>query len=71
MPRSPFLRRRAPARIRCGPLPPGVIEDTDQAGSTVDSYHQSVGVWTVAADGTRFLVNGEPVQLTGFSMHEA
>jgi beta-glucuronidase len=42
----------------------------DQAGSTVDSYRQSVGVRTVAVEGTRFLVNGEPVYFTGFGMHE-
>ena len=36
----------------------------------LDSYHQPVGVRTVAVDGNRFLVNGEPVQFTGFGMHE-
>jgi beta-glucuronidase len=46
------------------------LQLVDQAGSIVDSYHQSVGVRTVAVEGTRFLVNGEPVYFTGFGMHE-
>lgn len=41
-----------------------------QAGSVVDSYHQSVGVRTVAVDGIRFLINGEPFHFTGFGKHE-
>ncbi len=36
----------------------------------VDSYHQPFGVRTVRVDGSRLLVNGEPVYLTGFGMHE-
>ena len=36
----------------------------------IDSYHQSVGVRTVAVDGTRFLINGEPFYFTGFGKHE-
>ncbi len=39
-------------------------------GQVRDSYHQSVGIRTVRVDGTRLLVNGEPVYLTGFGMHE-
>jgi len=39
-------------------------------GAVVDSYHQSVGVRTVAVDGTRFLINGEPFYFTGFGKHE-
>jgi beta-glucuronidase len=46
------------------------VQLVDRSGSTVDSYRQSVGVRTVAVDGTRFLVNGEPVHFTGFGMHE-
>jgi beta-glucuronidase len=42
----------------------------DDAGTLVDSYHQSVGVRTVEVDGTRFLINGEPFHFTGFGMHE-
>ena len=38
--------------------------------SLVDSYHQPFGVRTVRVDGSRLLVNGEPVYLTGFGMHE-
>ena len=39
-------------------------------GALVDSYHQSVGVRTVAVDGSRFLINGEPFYFTGFGKHE-
>ena len=42
----------------------------DQAGMVLDDYHQSVGVRTVAVDGTRFLINGEPFYFTGFGQHE-
>ena len=42
----------------------------DGNGDVVDSYHQSVGVRTVAVDGTRFLINGEPFYFTGFGKHE-
>jgi beta-glucuronidase len=41
-----------------------------EAGDVLDSYHQSVGVRTVAVDGTRFLINGEPFYFTGFGKHE-
>ncbi len=36
----------------------------------LDSYHQSVGVRTVEVRGNQILINGEPVYLTGFGMHE-
>jgi beta-glucuronidase len=39
-------------------------------GDLLDSYHQSVGVRTVAVDGTRFLINGDPFYFTGFGKHE-
>jgi beta-glucuronidase len=39
-------------------------------GLVADSYHQTVGVRTVAVDGIRFLVNGEPFSFTGFGKHE-
>ena len=38
--------------------------------TVVDSYFQSVGVRTVKVDGTRFLINDEPVYFTGFGKHE-
>jgi beta-glucuronidase len=38
--------------------------------TVVDDYLQPVGVRTVAVDGTRFLINGEPFHFTGFGMHE-
>jgi beta-glucuronidase len=36
----------------------------------LDSYLQKVGVRTVAVDGTKFLINGEPFYFTGFGKHE-
>jgi beta-glucuronidase len=36
----------------------------------VDSYALAVGIRTVAVDGTRFLVNGEPFYFKGFGKHE-
>jgi beta-glucuronidase len=41
-----------------------------EGGEVLDSYHQGVGVRTVAVDGTRFLINGEPFYFTGFGKHE-
>jgi len=46
------------------------VQLVDGNGDVVDSYHQSVGVRTVAVDGTRFLINGEPFYFTGFGKHE-
>lgn len=46
------------------------VEVVDAEGTVVDDYHQSVGVRTVRVDGTRLLVNDEPVYLTGFGRHE-
>ena len=46
------------------------LQLVDPAGAVVDSYHQSVGIRTVAVDGTRFLINGEPFYFTGFGKHE-
>jgi len=39
-------------------------------GELIDRYSQTVGVRTVAVDGTRFLINGEPFHFTGFGKHE-
>ena len=46
------------------------VQLVDGDGVLLDSYHQSVGVRTVAVDGNRFLINGEPFHFTGFGMHE-
>jgi beta-glucuronidase len=46
------------------------IQLIGDAGELLDNYHQSVGVRTVAVEGTRFLVNGEPFYFTGFGKHE-
>ncbi len=40
------------------------------AGGLVDSVFVKVGIRTVAIDGAKLLLNGEPVYLTGFGMHE-
>jgi beta-glucuronidase len=46
------------------------VQLVDQDDNVLDDYHQSVGVRTVAVDGARFLINGEPFYFTGFGMHE-
>ena len=46
------------------------VQLVDDAGTLVDSYHQSVGVRTVEVSGNRFLINGEPFYFTGFGKHE-
>jgi beta-glucuronidase len=35
-----------------------------------DEYRLRVGIRTVKVDGTKFLLNGEPIYFTGFGMHE-
>jgi beta-glucuronidase len=40
------------------------------SGDVVDVYPQPFGVRTVAVDGHRFLINGEPFHFTGFGKHE-
>lgn len=39
-------------------------------GELVDVYPQPFGVRTLAMDGHRFLINGEPFRFTGFGKHE-
>lgn len=46
------------------------VEVVDPAGEVVDSYPQTFGVRTVAIDGERFLINGEPFYFKGFGKHE-
>jgi beta-glucuronidase len=46
------------------------IEVLGPGGELVDVYQQPFGVRTVAVDGTRFLINGEPFQFKGFGKHE-
>jgi beta-glucuronidase len=46
------------------------VQLVDEGGTLLDSYHQSVGVRTVAVEGTRFLINGEPFHFRGFGKHE-
>jgi beta-glucuronidase len=46
------------------------IEVLEPGGELVDVYPQPFGVRTVAVDGHRFLINGEPFHFTGFGKHE-
>jgi beta-glucuronidase len=39
-------------------------------GATVDRYELPVGLRTIAVDGERLLLNGEPIELRGFGRHE-
>jgi beta-glucuronidase len=46
------------------------VEVLSPRGELVDVYPQQFGVRTVAVDGQRFLINGEPFHFTGFGKHE-
>jgi beta-glucuronidase len=46
------------------------VEVFGPGGELVDVYPQPFGVRTVAVDGHRFLINGEPFHFTGFGKHE-
>jgi beta-glucuronidase len=46
------------------------VELAGPGGELVDLYLQPFGVRTVAVDGHRFLINGEPFRFTGFGKHE-
>ncbi len=39
-------------------------------GSVTDSYCLDVGIRTIAVQGDQLLLNGQPIKLTGFGMHE-
>ena len=62
----PEVHRWAPGDGYLYDLEVGLTDGT----RVVDSYHQSVGIRTVAVDGARFLINGEPFYFTGFGKHE-
>ena len=42
----------------------------ERDGRTVDRYDAPVGIRTVAVEGEKILINGEPVYLKGFGKHE-
>jgi beta-glucuronidase len=46
------------------------VELWGNGDAPVDAYALPVGVRTVAVDGTRFLINGEPFAFRGFGKHE-
>jgi beta-glucuronidase len=46
------------------------VEVLGPSGELVDVYAQPFGVRTVAVDGDRFVINGEPFRFTGFGKHE-
>jgi beta-glucuronidase len=64
---------RVPAARLWGPkdphLYPLTVSLTD-GDRVTDSYALDVGIRTVEVRGDRLLLNGEPVKLTGFGMHE-
>lgn len=64
---------RVPAPALWSPGAPNLYELTAElrcGGRTFDSYALSVGIRTVAVEGDRLLLNGEPVLLKGFGRHE-
>ena len=46
------------------------VELWGEGDAPVDAYTLAVGIRTVAVDGTRFLINGEPFSFKGFGKHE-
>ncbi len=38
--------------------------------ATIDRYSLAIGIRTIAVDGDRLLLNGQPITLTGFGRHE-
>ncbi|XP_066140211.1 beta-glucuronidase isoform X2 [Euwallacea fornicatus] len=46
------------------------VEVLDSFGESVDKYAQPVGVRVLAWTNTSFLINGKPLYLHGFGMHE-
>jgi beta-glucuronidase len=46
------------------------LEVRHDSGGHVDTYSLPVGIRTIRVDGPRLLLNGEPVYLRGFGMHE-
>jgi len=47
-----------------------LVAEIHRSGELIDSYEQNFGVRTVAVEGKKFLINGEPFKFTGFGMHE-
>lgn len=46
------------------------VQLVSDGGGLIDSVFQTVGIRTIAIDGTKLLLNGKPVYLKGFGMHE-
>jgi beta-glucuronidase len=44
--------------------------DLLQAGGVTDSYRMKIGIRTIAVEGDRLLLNGQPIHLQGFGRHE-
>jgi beta-glucuronidase len=57
-------------RPRAGYLYTLEVAVLDTSGNILDVYPQPFGVRTVAVDGHRFLINGQPFYFTGFGKHE-
>jgi len=63
------LELPAPARLqRWSPATPRLYEVTVTAGA--DAWRDRVGFRTVAVEGARIMLNGEPIFLEGISLHE-
>jgi beta-glucuronidase len=55
------------------PAAPNLYElrvEVCQADVVLDAYTLPIGIRTVAVDGDRLLLNGQPIYLTGFGRHE-
>ncbi len=51
-------------------LYPLTLNLVDESGTVLDSYSMEIGIRTVEVAGNTFLINGKPVEFTGFGKHE-
>ena len=64
---------RVPGARLWGPQDPHLYplqSRSPRAGATTDAYALDIGIRTFAVRGDQLLLNGQPIQLTGFGKHE-
>ena len=47
-----------------------LVVDLERDGTTFDRYSLPIGIRTIAVEGDRLLLNGQPIYLRGFGRHE-
>ena len=62
-----------PDAVLWSPQTPHLYElavDLERGGTSFDRYSLPIGIRTIAVDGDRLLLNGQPIYLRGFGRHE-